>query len=103
MFVHLFFFSIPFVISALFFFSLPPTIVVAQLRGRIVIIIIFLIVGRMGKNHIAGSSPPSPVRFVPCILIAGLPQPFLPSSSRVELHIPTLGALSSLMGGCDRR
>ena len=30
-----------------------------------------------------------------CIFIAGTLQPILPSSTRVELHLPTLGALSS--------
>ena len=49
------------------------------------------------RGHIAGSSPPSRllVRYehVPCILFAGRAQPFLPSSTRVELCLPTPGAL----------
>ena len=47
-------------------------------------------------GHIAGSSPPSPLRFKPFIFIARRLQPFPPSSTRVELCLPTLGALSSL-------
>ena len=40
-------------------------------------------------------SPPEPLRFVPCIVIARRFQLFLPSSTRVELCLPTLGALSN--------
>ena len=39
--------------------------------------------------------PPYPLRFVPCIFIGKRFQLFLPSSTRVELCLPTLGALSS--------
>ena len=46
------------------------------------------------RCHIAGSSPSSRLRFVPCIFIARRVQPLLPSSPRVELRLPTLGALS---------
>ena len=55
-----------------FLLSLPPS---RQIRGRI-----------------AGSSPPSALWFVPCIFIARRFQLFLPSSTRVELRLPTLGA-----------
>ena len=37
------------------------------------------------RSHIAGSSPPSPLRCAPCIFIARRLQPFLPSSTRVEI------------------
>ena len=47
------------------------------------------------RGHIAGSSPPSPLRFVPRIFIAKIFQLFLPSSTRVELCLPTLRALSN--------
>ena len=47
------------------------------------------------RSHIAGSSPPSPLRYVPCIFIARRLQPFR-SSTRVGLRLlPTLGALGS--------
>ena len=39
--------------------------------------------------------PPPPLRFVPCIFIARRFQLFIPSSTHVELCLPTLGALSS--------
>ena len=39
--------------------------------------------------------PPCPLRFVPRIFIARRFQLFLPSSTRVELCLPTLGAVSS--------
>ena len=39
--------------------------------------------------------PPSPLRFVPCIYIASIFQPFLPSSTRVEPCLPSLGLLSN--------
>ena len=58
------FFSISLIISALLFLSL---LVVTQTRG-----------------HIADSSPPSPLRFVPRIFVARRLQRFLPSSTRVE-------------------
>ena len=54
-------------------------LVVTQIRGHI---------------DIAGSSLPSPQRFVPCIIIAARLQLFLPSSTRIALCLPTLGALS---------
>ena len=68
-----FFFPIPFVfpmpllISPFYSLSL---LVVTQIRG-----------------HIAGSSPPYPLRFVPCISIARRLQPFLAPSTRVELML----------------
>ena len=45
-------------------------------------------------RHIAGTPPPSPVRFVPPFysLIARTVQHFLPSSTRVELCVHTVGA-----------
>ena len=51
----------------------------------------FLVVTQI-RGHIAGSSPPSPLRL---IFIARRFQLFLPSSTRVELCLPTLRALSS--------
>ena len=56
-----------------------------------------LLVATQIRGHIAGSSPPSPLRFVPSIFIARRFQLFLPSSTRVELCLPTLGALSSCL------
>ena len=47
------------------------------------------------QGHIATPSLPSPLRFVSCILIARRIQLLLPSSTRVELRLPTLGALRS--------
>ena len=70
------FFSIPIIILALLSPSLP---VVTQIRGRI-----------------AGPSSPFSPRSVPSFFIAIKTQHFLPSSTRVELCVPTLlGALSS--------
>ena len=37
--------------------------------------------------------PPYPLRFVPCIFIARIFQLSLPSSTRVELCLPSIGAL----------
>ena len=52
------------------------------------------------RGHIAGSSPPSPPRLVPftffSLFLAGRLLPFLPSSTRVELRLPTLYALSAV-------
>ena len=48
------------------------------------------------RGHIAGYSPPSPLRFVLCISVARRFQLFLPSSTRVELCLPTLEALSAI-------
>ena len=62
------FFPIPFIAFTLRpSFSLP-LLVATQIRG-----------------HLAGSSPPSPPRFVPCIFITRIFQLFLPSSTCVEL------------------
>ena len=47
------------------------------------------------RGHIAGSSPLSPPRFVPRIFIAIRLQLFLPSTARVGLSLPRLGALGS--------
>ena len=46
-------------------------------------------VGTQIQDHIAGSSPPSPLRFVPCIFIARRRQPFLPviDSRRTMMHV----------------
>ena len=71
------FLSIPSIVFAQLF-SLPLIIVVTQIRG-----------------HIAGSCSPYPLLFVPCIFIAIRFQLFLPSSTRVELCFPTVGALNS--------
>ena len=55
-----------------------------------------LLVGTQIRGHMAGPSPPSPLRFVPCIFfIARRFQLFLPSLTPVELCLPTLRALSS--------
>ena len=70
------FFSIPFVIFALLF-SLS-LLVITQTWG-----------------HVAGSSPSSPQRFGPRIFIARRLEPVLPSSTRIELRLPTISALSS--------
>ena len=70
------FFSIPCIIFALLFSLFPSRI--TQIR-----------------DHIAGSSPPSPLRFVPCTFIARRFQLFLPLSTPVELCLPKLRALSS--------
>ena len=47
-----------------------------------------LIVLTQIRGDIAGSSPPSPLRFVPCIFIARRLQPLLPSSTHVGLRLP---------------
>ena len=49
------------------------------------------------RGHIAGSSSSSPIRFVPCIIIAKIFRFFSPSSTRVELYLPTVGALRSFL------
>ena len=67
----LYLYSIPSIVFALLFLSL---LVVTQIRG-----------------HAAGSSAPSSLRFVPCILIARRCQICLSSSTRVELCLSTLG------------
>ena len=72
---QLFFSSIPLIVFALLF-PLPPS-----------------------RNSDLGShsrliSPPA-LQFLPCISIAKKNQLFLASSTRVELCLPTLGALSS--------
>ena len=57
-----------------FTYVLPPSsVVITQIRG-----------------HIAGYPPP-PLRYSSCIFIARRVQHFLPSSTRVELGLPTLG------------
>ena len=66
------------IIFALLFYSLS-LLVVTQIRG-----------------HIAGSSPPTPLRFVPCIFIGRRFQLFLPSSTRIDLCLPTPGVLSAV-------
>ena len=47
------------------------------------------------RGHIADASPPSPLGFVPCIFIARRFQLFLPSSTRVQLCLPTVGLFLS--------
>ena len=42
------------------------------------------------RGHIVGSSPPSPLLYMPCIFIARRVRQLLPSSIRVELCLPTL-------------
>ena len=42
-----------------------------------------LLVANQIRGHIAGASPPCPLRFVPCTFIAIIFQLFLPSSTRV--------------------
>ena len=51
------------------------------------------LVGTQIRGHKEGSSPASPLRFMPCTNIATRSQPFLSSSTRVELRLPTLGTL----------
>ena len=58
---------------ALFFIS-PSGVVVTQIQGHILI---------------AGSSPTSPLPFVPCIFVARRFQLFLPSSTCIELYLPS--------------
>ena len=60
----------------------------------IVTLFLSLVVVTQIWGRIAGSSP-SPLRFVPSIFIARRFQLFLPSSTCVELCLPTLGALSN--------
>ena len=75
-----FFFSIPFIIFALCFFL---SLLVEHSRNS-----------DPGSHSRLFSPPTSPLRFVPCFFIATIFQLFLPSSTRVELCLPTLGALS---------
>ena len=76
-----FYFSISFIILALLSRSLP---VVAQIRG-----------------HITGPPPPSPPRCLPSFLSREQSIFFHPSSTRVELFLPTLlSALSSFFFFC---
>ena len=42
------------------------------------------------RSHIVSSFPPSSPRYVPCVFIAKRIKHFLPSSTRVELCLPTL-------------
>ena len=70
--------TVPFIIFALLF-SLPP------INSR----------NSDPGSHSRLFSPPYLLRFVPCIFIARKFQLFLPSSTRVELCLPTLGGLSS--------
>ena len=73
-----------------FFSSIPFTWYYVLLSSPFYSLSLLLIVVTQIRSHIAGSSPPSPVRFVPCIFIARRFQLFLPSSTRVELSLPTL-------------
>ena len=75
------FFFIPFVSPAVLSRFFP---VISQIQG-----------------HIAGSPPPSPLRYVLSFFIARRTQHFLPSLTRVELCVPMLlGALSSCYFSC---
>ena len=65
-------------------FFLAPSLVATQIRG-----------------HIAGSFPPSPPRFVPCIFIARRFQLFLPSSTRVELRLYIHTNHAGVVGSCQ--
>ena len=48
------------------------------------------------RGHIAGSSPPSPLRHVPSFLSREIIHHFLPSSTGVKLCVPTLlGVIST--------
>ena len=71
------------VLYLLFFFALPPIVTTSYSRNS-----------DLG-SHSSLSFPPSHKRLVPCIFIARRFQLFLPSSTRVGLCLPTLGALSS--------
>ena len=66
-------------LSPPFFFSLPPS------RNS----------DPGPHSRLFSPCPPSPLRFVPCIFIASIFQPFLPSSTRVEPCLPSLGLLSN--------
>ena len=55
-----------------------------------------LLVATQIRGHIAGSSPPSPVRFVPCVFYREKTQPCLSSSILVKLRLPTLRRLSAV-------
>ena len=39
------------------------------------------------RGHMAGTPPPSPLRCTPFLFIAGRVRHFLPSSTRVEVHM----------------
>ena len=73
-----FFFSIPFVYCDVTspFFSLS-------------LLLIILVVTGIRGHMIAGSSPTSPLRFVPCFFMATRLQPFLPSWTRVDCAYPS--------------
>ena len=72
-----FFFNMPFIFHRASFLS--PLLVVTQIRG-----------------HVAGSSPPSPVRFVPCIFIARRLWPLLLSPTRaLPPHATSRGVWST--------
>ena len=74
-----------------FFFTIPAY------YPRTIILSRSLQVAAEIRGHIAGSPPPSPIRTVRAyIFIARRIQHFLPSSTRLEMYLPTLlGALSS--------
>ena len=50
------------------------------------------------QSHMVGSTPPSPLRYAPCIFIARIIQNFLPSPTRVDLCPPTLCLALSTVG-----
>ena len=58
---------------------------------RDALLFLSLLVVTQIRGHAAGSSAPSSLRFVPCILIARRCQICLSSSTRVELCLSTLG------------
>ena len=77
--LYAFFSLIPFISVALLF-SIPPS------RTQIL-------------GNIEGSSPAYPLRFVPSIFVATRFQLFLPSSTRVELCVPTLVCIPNTLVG----
>ena len=80
-------------VATFFLFFLPSHVLLSYyLRSSFSL---SLLVVTQIRRHIAGSSLPFPLRFVPCIFIARRFELFLPSSTRVELCPPMLHALSS--------
>ena len=64
----------------------------------VVLLVLPLQVVTQIRGHIVGSSPPSPLRYVPCMFIARRIQHFLSSSIRVEFCLPALLSALSAVG-----
>ena len=80
-----------FFFSLFFFFSFPSH----SLSSPFFSLSLLLIAVTQIPGHMASSSLPSSLWFLPCILIPRRFQLSLPSSTCVELCLPTLGALSN--------